>query len=740
MAYINGKEILFSPTVNIGGTSGSTGVKKYSNSETYQKGDIVSFGGLIYTPKVESISGVKPTDSSVWENLTSQYNESISAHDKRLSNIESRLAPKYITTDNTTVYAKEVPAKACPYAQIDKLGTVGVPVKTGNLIGENLDNFDFDDEIESYSYKDGILTIKGTVTAGSYIYNYPANVQVPLGTKLIMPGLEGFSAQIDVSCEELEIDGSILGGEMSFTVVNGEVTVFEGDELTSLLNVGIDSATIYFIALIPDEDMTDFSVKFDCRIKTAKVTALEVEGANIIKFPYKYAVNEPYTNNGLTYTVLEDGGIRVFGVPTKSFTYEINDKDTLAKILVPNQTYTLSGCQPGIIIGLRRTNDSTGASSIWLESSVAIKPTPSATWADGYTATSLYIYNGSSSVGTYIDTVVYPVLNEGSGAYPYGKYCRGTHTLWEVPEEIQALEGYSYTLNGAYTSYIDFENKKFVRQIEKIVFDGTENWVASTSSEASGKKPRVLLDLVEPSVHYQNDLTALPLICGNYRTVPANDIWNGKEGVGISYKNTDGVEVYRLQVLDSNYTTLADWKAHLAELYASGNPLTLEYALLEAVETDISEYLPDDNFFDVEGAKSIIAIQGTTKELKAYLRASELGTTPMSMDEFAEFLGESASYTFYLVDELPDAPVSATEDALYIVKDTGMIYVFGYESDGETITYKVSSVAENLGLENKGWIDSKDSITEDGLYCCYEKSNGGTKAPVYSSITYMLKE
>ena len=38
-----------------------------------------------------------------------------------------------------------------------------------------------------------------------------------------------------------------------------------------------------------------------------------------------------------------------------------------------------------------------------------------------------------------------------------------------------------------------------------------------------------------------------------------------------------------------DYTTVDEWKAHLAELYASGNPLVIAYELVTATETPFTD-------------------------------------------------------------------------------------------------------------------------------------------------------
>lgn len=135
MAYIDGKEIMFSANVNIENTSseGSAGVKEWVETETYRKGEIVSYNGLIYTPKVDSTLSVLPTDTEVWEDLTNgnrEYVDEVNSvvenkltyHDRRITNLERRLPESTIVTDDNIAYFKDLPANACPWVQIHYVG------------------------------------------------------------------------------------------------------------------------------------------------------------------------------------------------------------------------------------------------------------------------------------------------------------------------------------------------------------------------------------------------------------------------------------------------------------------------------------------------------------------------------------------------------------------------------------------------------------------------------------------
>ena len=89
------------------------------------------------------------------------------------------------------------------------------------------------------------------------------------------------------------------------------------------------------------------------------------------------------------------------------------------------------------------------------------------------------------------------------------------------------------------------------------------------------------------------------LICSNY---------NKGDWYKDDYPCYYGGDNNKVFFLVETYPTVEELKAHLAELYANGNPLVVEYALAEPIETDISAYLGNDSFIAVEGGGTITAV------------------------------------------------------------------------------------------------------------------------------------
>lgn len=100
------------------------------------------------------------------------------------------------------------------------------------------------------------------------------------------------------------------------------------------------------------------------------------------------------------------------------------------------------------------------------------------------------------------------------------------------------------------------------RQSKTVVFDGTEAWVINTNYTAFS------LDLPSKGIAFTS-------VCAPY-SAPKITSWDQLK----DYEAQNGELV--LLIKDSTYSTVEAWKAHLAELAAAGNPLTVTYKTAES--------------------------------------------------------------------------------------------------------------------------------------------------------------
>lgn len=79
------------------------------------------------------------------------------------------------------------------------------------------------------------------------------------------------------------------------------------------------------------------------------------------------------------------------------------------------------------------------------------------------------------SSGTTVDLTYYPQLEKGTTSTPYTPYLKETVT---IPASVQALDGYGIGISADCYNYVDFENKKFVKQVASRAYqsgDDTNN-------------------------------------------------------------------------------------------------------------------------------------------------------------------------------------------------------------------------------------------------------------------------
>ena len=182
-----------------------------------------------------------------------------------------------------------------------------------------------------------------------------------------------------------------------------------------------------------------------------------------------------------------------------------------------------------------------------------------------------------------------PVEVESVGEYDEesGKY--------KIPVVCTDGKGNSVTTNiyldeplrkiGEYADYIDFENRKVIRNVSEIILNGTES---CGIAGAGTQNERIIYSL---SVF--NAITGVgntPSLCTHTKTTTNGNVgWSGTKFV-IQVTSTD-VRFYRpfyCGIFDFAQKTPAEWKQYLKSLYDSGNPYKVYCVRAEQEETPIT--------------------------------------------------------------------------------------------------------------------------------------------------------
>lgn len=212
-----------------------------------------------------------------------------------------------------------------------------------------------------------------------------------------------------------------------------------GDELVGLTVLDESYATV--------NKIQGDTVAHNSELKNAKISGIKSTGRNLIRFPY---ANTDMTKNGLTFTVQNDGGIKISGTATKYTDFYLY-RDKLNLPIGVN--FTISGGDNVISVPVRRYR-ANGTETAWLSNS---KPTGSL--SSGETLRSIGLYVAPNEP---LDTVVYPMFNFGDTALPYEPY---TENIMSLPQTIE-LGKWDY-----------IENGKIVRQTsEEYTITGNNSW------------------------------------------------------------------------------------------------------------------------------------------------------------------------------------------------------------------------------------------------------------------------
>lgn len=306
-----------------------------------------------------------------------------------------------------------------------------------------------------------------------------------------------------------------------------------------------------------------FSAYFQPYLEDTKATEVISHGANLIPFPYETPSGTYY---GITYTVNDDGSVKVQGTATGEHTFYLINRNRAEVKILPNIPITVSGgvaatSNSGAVVVNVRRYKANGSTASFIESK---GNSSTGQIAEGETLQLIGIYIAK---GLTVDAVVYPMLNYGTTAVLYTPYREPIR--YPIPEAIQAqMSGKGV---GAYADTADFDNGKYIKRMHTVVLTGAENWKYGTRTD-----PTKLNFYIDDPI----GKTLTPVACNYFdsdvgrSTGMDNNMWISGTG--------------KLNCTAVGFASTAEWKAHLAKLYSSSNPVTITYALAEPTETDLA--------------------------------------------------------------------------------------------------------------------------------------------------------
>ena len=196
------------------------------------------------------------------------------------------------------------------------------------------------------------------------------------------------------------------------------------------------------------------------------------------------------------------------------------------------------------------------------------------------TATSNYLYlKNYIAWGTNNATLTIEKLQveRGSSKTAYEEYKEPTTTNIYLDAPLKGV--------GEYTDTINFKDQKTTQRIGVKVFDGSEDWSVSSTTNNRYMSPQITDVMVDDKINNNSYY-----LSNNYFT-PIS--WSERDNYT---ENDDCCYVYvsnankQIVVGSPNTKTLADFKAWLSDMYASGTPFTICYPLQE---TNVTEEIVD---------------------------------------------------------------------------------------------------------------------------------------------------
>lgn len=202
--------------------------------------------------------------------------------------------------------------------------------------------------------------------------------------------------------------------------------------------------------------------------------------------------------------------------------------------------------------------------------------------------------NGTDVVTPSYDVFMFAVGNTTIPTTKYEPYEEHTLDISWV-KDIKDADGaklFEDGMRSAGNAFDEAGKNKAVKRIGVKIFDGTEN-VAYADTSVQNNKTCITYFDKERIIFPNRTSNPNPHICNKFPylgNVSTKSIALGSNVVGsYGYSSNSNASHYYMYFVVDGIMTIDSWKAHLADLYAQGNPLTVIYELAEPIEVEYDE-------------------------------------------------------------------------------------------------------------------------------------------------------
>ena len=414
---------------------------------------------------------------------------------------------------------------------------------------------------------DGAITINGTSTGfASFIFSTGADKINFIGGMTYY-----FSCRHGIISYLTEEGGEInyIFSDSSPSFTWGEGWIFQS--IYVQLNEGQTENNLTVYPMVNEGSTALPYMPYFSGLKNAFFKEIVSTGRNLIPYPYYDGMSK--TENGITFIVNTDGTITVNGTATDRAIYYIAGLYSVS----PPKDCIMTGCPSG-------GGSNTYSLEAYNEDQYYHSDVGSGTLIPANFACRVIIVIRQ---GTTVNKIVFkPMLNYGSSALPYEPY---TQSLLSLPEAVELTE-----YDTAYP-----ETGELQRQSKTLTFNGTETWgiyTPTTPEEGFTVFQFSLSAAGEPGVPPTSDGTA-QVICNFYP-------WKAYGYVGDGTSQSTDSAGGTWFVKQNEYSTVEEWKAHLAALSEAGNPLTVTYKTAETT-TEQADFSADSYIAWKNGSETI---------------------------------------------------------------------------------------------------------------------------------------
>ena len=428
-------------------------------------------------------------------------------------------------------------------------------VNVGQSVTENGVTFTVQD--------DGSIKAQGTVEGIAPTFNIAVSQILLKKNTTYTIGLVGYNnvttSLYYIACPDgLMIDNNATRTSNTFTTTDTEFDVYIEAIYLWLSNASagdVIDETYYPMLVEGDTLPSEFSIavpQVTNSLKHAKISGIESKSGNLLPYPY-YSTTK--TMNGLTFTDLGDGGVRIDGTSTANTGFEFTGYRGFS---LPAGSYNFTstiGVSGAYCVAslykdanyVKRLSDATYGN---------FKITEAESDEEYSVVCQVYINSGY----TFDSVVVYPMLNKGSQAI-----------AWQPPNATDTLNlSDTYEL-GEWDSITfeqdDIENFANIKRATKILeLNGTENWTYY-------EKGKVFYTRISRD-------TSLYAETRDVVSTDASFVWSTTGLTDYGYQS--------IQVANTGMTTVEELKAWLAE-----NPVTVAYELANPTTEKVWVYTPN---------------------------------------------------------------------------------------------------------------------------------------------------